>query len=584
MMCIIMSLTFVTAYINIYNNATPLDRTNSWRFDHFKKIAITGIQLCVFVGEDVYDDFIEITKQYSNVYVMPPVIWSELPIVQECAKYEGLKLPEIRHNEKDTAEYIMLQNSKSHFVQEAICENHWNSTHFAWIDFSIAYIFHNLKKSQEYLHYLSKRSWTKPFFSIPGCWGNKYNETVHSHFLNNIHWRFCGGFFIGDRSSMEGFVQEFHHQFNQYIETYKTLIWEVNIWAWMEGKGNWNPIWYKADHNDSILVLHPSVIAQPLIIDKECCVDLPKMNEYIPSSSSYVQDYVGRHTLNTRFVNYFLNPCGSYTFLDKTSIIKTRNVMSLLNNNEYSVEKSIEMKETTVGLPKLLDGYIAEGLEDIRLYNFQDGVRFIASTNNYSADSRIQMVVGNYLPERGEYSGCTIVEAPDLKSRQEKNWTPFVRTVQDDEKLLFRKTTVRKEEWFIYKWCPMELGKIVTNENGMRQLVIEERIETAHIPWFCRFRGSTPLVECEKGWVCVVHFSEEGSPRKYYHNFVWLDRITMKPIQYSDPFYFKQEGVEFCTGMKIHDEKTNCFVLWISQFDRDPLMVIGRPRIVHTIE
>lgn len=578
-----MSLTFVTAYLNIYKNDAPLNRTNDWRFEQFEKIAITGVQMCVFVGEDVYGDFMEIAKQYSHVHVMPPVIAHELPIVQECGKYENLKLPETRNMDKDSAEYMKTINSKTHFVQEAMRENPWNSTHFAWIDFSIFHVFRDLQKSQEYLRYLAKQSWTKPFFAIPGCWDNKYNESHHSYFLNHIHWRFCGGFFIGDRTSMEEFVQEFHQQFSEYIKTYHTLIWEVNIWAWMESRDKWNPTWYKADHNDSILVLPPSVMAEPFVIEKDCGVDLPKMNGYYPSSTSYVQDGLGRQWLNTRFVNYFLNPNGSYTFLDNTSIIKTRNVVSFLDNDDHHVKKSMEMKEASVGLPLSSREYIAEGLEDIRLYNVQDRIRFIASTMNYSVDSRIQMVVGNYFPEKGEYSECAIVEAPDLKSRTEKNWTPFVRNVQDHS-ILFHEKLWKKEEWFIYKWCPMELGKIVTKERGVHQLIIEERIETAHIPWFSRFRGSTPLVECEKGWVCVVHFSEEGRPRKYYHCFVWLDRNTMKPIQYSDPFYFKREGIEFCTGMKIQDEKSNTFVLWISQFDRDPLMIIGRPKLVHKIE
>ena len=577
-----MTITFVTSYLNSYTGSNCMNRTHKWRFDHFEKIAVTGIQLCVFVDADVYDEFMEIAKRYNNIIVMPPVIYSQLPIVQECAKYENLLLPKTRNPEKDTDRYLQTINSKVHFVHEAIRENPWNSTHFAWVDFSISHVFHNLKKSQDYLRYLAKQSWTKSFFVIPGCWP-KYNMREHPHFLNHIHWRFCGGFFIGDKSSVEDFVQEYQKQSCNYLEKYNTLTWEVNIWAWMEANNHWKPTWYYGDHNDSIIILPASIVAQPFRIEQVFSINLPSIDNYLPSSSGYVQDNEGNHWLNTRFVNYFLNPNGCYTFLDNTNIIKTQNIISSLNNEEsMTVLESNVMNEETVAMTASSSGHMAEGLEDIRLYKVQDNIRFIASTNNYSPTSRIQMVVGNYYPETREYSDCSIIEAPDMKSHMEKNWTPFVRNVQDC--VLFDGKDYMEEEWFIYKWCPMELGQIVINDDGVRQLNIKDRIKTSHIPWFSKFRGSTPLVECEKGWVCVVHFSEEDHPRKYYHNFVWFDRDTINPIQYSDPFYFKKEGVEFCTGMKLHDEETNTFVLWISQFDRDPLMVIGHPPLIHLIE
>ena len=91
-----------------------------------------------------------------------------------------------------------------------------------------------------------------------------------------------------------------------------------------------------------------------------------------------------------------------------------------------------------------------------------------------------------------------------------------------------------------------------------------ERHDTSHLPWFDRFSGSTTFMpgytnahtststNAEgrdiKG---LVHFSEEGSPRHYYHSLVELDSKTLKPIRYSAPFYFQNIGVEFCTAMMI---------------------------------
>ena len=53
----------------------------------------------------------------------------------------------------------------------------------------------------------------------------------------------------------------------------------------------------------------------------------------------------------------------------------------------------------------------------------------------------------------------------------------------------------------------------------------------------------------------VVHFSEkEFLERHYFHTLIMLDRITMKPLKYSEPFYFNNRpGIEFCIGFTIVD-------------------------------
>jgi hypothetical protein len=55
----------------------------------------------------------------------------------------------------------------------------------------------------------------------------------------------------------------------------------------------------------------------------------------------------------------------------------------------------------------------------------------------------------------------------------------------------------------------------------------------------------------------TVHFSEgEYLKRKYFHALVLIDGSSMKPLQYSNNFYFSEEvGVEFCTGFAIIDMK-----------------------------
>jgi hypothetical protein len=126
------------------------------------------------------------------------------------------------------------------------------------------------------------------------------------------------------------------------------------------------------------------------------------------------------------------------------------------------------------------------------------------------------------------------------------------------------------EEYFIYKWKPMEIGRVVCNEeSGKHTLEITQRYPI-HAPLFHRVRGSSPFIETHEGMLGVVHLSEEYAPRHYYHIMVLLEKETYRPLKYSRTFSFRTLGVEFCVGMKILGEK---YVFWISRHDRDPMMV-----------
>jgi hypothetical protein len=161
------------------------------------------------------------------------------------------------------------------------------------------------------------------------------------------------------------------------------------------------------------------------------------------------------------------------------------------------------------------------------------------------------MVIGDYVPYDHTISNVQIV-LPPFDSRCEKNWIPI---------------TVGGEDMFIYKWSPLEVGRINTITGSLE-------IVTTHIvsaPYFDKVRGSTTFTEREDGLLGVVHFSEEHIPRHYYHMLVLLEKESLRPLKYSNCFCFKGLGVEFCIGFT--DELPNEYVFWTSQMDRDPMTV-----------
>jgi hypothetical protein len=214
------------------------------------------------------------------------------------------------------------------------------------------------------------------------------------------------------------------------------------------------------------------------------------------------------------------------------------------------------------------------GLEDIRLFSGVDNkVRFIATNVEYSTTSKNRMVLGTYDMETATYRDCIVAVPPDPNSWCEKNWIPVVHIAEDGS----------KEERFIYKWSPMEIGRIDSATNQL-QIVLRHDIKN----WlFGRLRGSTSFVDAPldvlpeelrgetEYLVGLAHFSEEHSPRHYYHLLVLLEKGTLRPVRYSRVFYFEKLSIEFCIGMTVLADECGDpkYAFWVSRFDRDPICI-----------
>ena len=552
------STTFVSAFMNIYN-APFQHRDDEWRFNHFHKLAKTGIRLVLIVSPE-YKTYIE-DFGYPNVTIIKVMELKDTSVYQTYKTVsdelgEQLELPNSRNPLKDTPEYILLMNAKTEFLKIAIELNIHESSHFAWIDFNIFHIFQGKERmATELLTGLSKRTMFPLFLTLPGCWGKEH--VFDEYLINDICWRFCGGFFIGSLAQ----VAEFHGFYVDYFEAFlrekKKLVWEVNFWAYVEKHYGLSVIWYPADHNERILEI--SVRNTCLKLDGLPSVTVKKLaypdhGEYIPTSTGYCY-YQGEHIINTRYVNYWLYPNGGYLIRDPDGCIRTRNFYSRLNA-EFEPDDFKEMVVNTEGENAIsCGGGRIFGLEDVRIYeNVSGKLCFVATSINYSGVQRNRIIGGDYNIDSGEYENSTVFVPPDPNSWCEKNWIPI---------------ECKGEDRFIYKWSPFEIGAIRDTEHG-KQLVLDRSVEH-NTPMFSNIRGSTTFVETAEGRVGVVHFSYEGGPRNYFHALVLLDREECTPLRYSEFFYFHNISVEFCIGFAIKDDK---YHFWFSNFDRDPELMI----------
>ena len=556
-----MSLTYVTAFLNVYNTPTPDTLIGHIQFQPFYQLAETGVQICIAVHPTYEPLFREISKKFPNIYILKSLDIKDTWIFNSCSKFNELSgstytLPTNRNPEKDTEAFLQYQHCKHEILELAIEKNPFNSNNFAWVDFNITQLFRNAEKSKKQLQAIGNCSPKMPFFAIPGCW-EKWDMKRHAHHLDNIHWRFCGCFFVADHESMRRFCKLYRDFFPRFLKETKKLVWDVNFWAWLEHNSEWTPTWFIADHNDSCLQIPNEFICSPLEKKYAVSYDYKEIRNYFPSSASYLF-YKGKHWLNTRYVSYYLTDQCYYLYPDGTGVIKNKNVLSQLKDHGGVLVPMdyVEMDESSCGLQDAREHRFSRGLEDMRLYEFCGKVRFVATTVGYSKCSRARIVVGDYNIETRNYSNCHVITPPNTDSWCEKNWIPI---------------TYEGQEAFIYRWSPMEIGKIVDKPDGSKHLQIIKSHDIQE-PWFHKVRGSTTFTKTEEGLLGVVHFSDEGSPRHYYHVVILLDAVTLKPIRYSKPFYFQKIGVEFCIGFTVMEGD---YVFWLSRMDRDPLMVRG---------
>ncbi len=246
-------LTFVTCYVNIYQNEPFQHKNAPWRIEQFEFIASQGVNMVVY-GDDATMPYLEASvAKYPNAVILHmDTPYQETPIYKMCGD-PTLRMPDRRLPAKDTFEYMALMHAKIEFMYDAIKKNPWKSKYFAWMDFSMAYLFGNKGYSLEQLRLMAFNcNFKEPIMAVPGCW-LPIPPNNASAIVNNIHWRFCGSFFLGDVHSILRFHRIYREHYPRFLETEGRLVWEVNVWAWLEANTDWRPDWYASDHNDRII-------------------------------------------------------------------------------------------------------------------------------------------------------------------------------------------------------------------------------------------------------------------------------------------------------------------------------------------
>jgi hypothetical protein len=243
-----MPTTFVTAFLDLREDRR---KDKSWERcgELFQKIAATGIPIHCFISASV--------KESLQLPESPHIHYEciELEDLDTYKSIHGLEytIPQTNTPHHDTTNFMVLMNAKTEFMQKAIEQDIHQTTHFAWIDFSIFHVFkHDPAAASNTLQTLAYSALQPRCLFFPGCWGKGW---AADRLFDQINWRFCGGFFLGDRESVL-MLSRFHGTFfPAIVQKHKRLVWETNIWHYLELHRGLHLDWYLADHNERIIEL-----------------------------------------------------------------------------------------------------------------------------------------------------------------------------------------------------------------------------------------------------------------------------------------------------------------------------------------
>ena len=251
-----------------------------------------------------------------------------------------------------------------------------------------------------------------------------------------------------------------------------------------------------------------------------------------------------KHDLcNIRCVSYYLTNNPMIFHNDKENLIQTKNLCFNLK------DKSFNLMQEEILYPdkhEKANGYI-RGLEDIRLFNSNNKIKFIGQSGDYKnigSQIKFNMVVGEYDTLNFKLIIEEILESP-YNAPVEKNWVHLCNDL------------------FIYKWFPLEIGVL----NG-KNFELKHRINTPGL--FRYFKGSSNGFYYKNMYWFIVHYTTDDWKdgrlwRQYKHCILALDN-NYQPIAYTDPFTFENQPTEYTLGLSIDK---NIFHFGYSMNERD---------------
>lgn len=196
-------LTIVTCLYNLNKMDTVKRRDINDYLELGRFVCSIKLPMIIFTEKELFWNIYKLRKSYGNENKTIIIIkeYEDLDYYKylELVKYSHLVNPiQYMNMNKDTPHYVIMSWSKFTFLSEAIENNPFNSTKFAWLDFGIA-------------HAVDKTNYELAFNNIPDkiklmIFVNKINTeelfTINKRIL-------ASGYFTGNIENMKLFINKF---------------------------------------------------------------------------------------------------------------------------------------------------------------------------------------------------------------------------------------------------------------------------------------------------------------------------------------------------------------------------------------
>ncbi|MEQ1841550.1 MAG: hypothetical protein ABL994_14170, partial [Verrucomicrobiales bacterium] len=158
---------------------------------HFDKLVATGLPIVLYLDRSLPEETFPSTVSVIPISIEELTLWKE-------TRGLDLQIPATRNPIKDTADYIIIVNSKTELVRRTIALGLPGNQHL-FIDFGLFRLIRNTHRAQEQIRALVQHPSEEVV--IPGCW------STQGDYLNPVNWRFCGGFFYGSTAALLEFAE-----------------------------------------------------------------------------------------------------------------------------------------------------------------------------------------------------------------------------------------------------------------------------------------------------------------------------------------------------------------------------------------
>ena len=274
----------------------------------------------------------------------------------------------------------------------------------------------------------------------------------------------------------------------------------------------------------------------------------PDVDEFKASSPSALKLSDGSTLLNIRYVNYETRRDGTYHPRDSEGQVRTRNAYIQIQSSQEQPPLLTGSALTHMNHEPPSDLTVhptrVHGLEDVRLFEFNNTVYYTATSSEFSP--KVRVIMGEYDRATNSHIHNKVLESP-FDRPCEKNWLAV---------------THGPELKFIYNWSPFQVGAV---DPTTSMLTVTTTHQTP--PYFKQLRGSANPVLYQDTLYVLVHAVKYATPRKYFHHIVKLDQQSLKPIAISHAFAFEEVGIEYCLSMNITNENAE---FYYSHFDANP--------------